>query len=99
MTAKPRRKPSSKVGGNEVLRDRRSRVVDDQYVEGAVESAVEYVRGRGRPSLSKSGESPLLRVRVSQDLEAAVRAAARTSGQSVAEWVRRTLETATKSAG
>ena len=94
MTAKPRRRPSSTVGRNEVLRDSRGRVIDNAYVEGAVESAVEYVRGRGRPSLSKSGESPLLRVRVSRDLDAAVRQAASRSGSSVAEWVRNVLEVA-----
>ena len=92
MTAKPRRKLSPTVGRNEVLRDSRGRVIDDDYVEGAVESAVEYVRGRGRPSLSESGESPLIRVRVSRDLDAAVREAAQTSGESVSDWVRHVLE-------
>ena len=96
MTNKPRRKPSSTVGSNEDLRDSRGRAIDDTYVEGAVESAVDYVRGRGRPSLSESGESPLLRVRVSRDLDQAVRTAARRSGTSVADWVRTTLEAAAK---
>ena len=94
MTAKPRRKPSSTVGRNEVLRDSHGRVIDDTYVERAAEDALEYVRGRGRPSLSKSGESPLLRVRVSRDLDAAVREAARSSGESLSDWVRRALEQA-----
>ena len=94
MTAKPRRKPSSTVGRNEVLRDSRGRVVDDDYVDRAVEDAIEYVRGRGRPSLSQSGESPLLRVRVSRDLDAAVRAAAVASGETVSDWVRSALENA-----
>jgi hypothetical protein len=92
MTAKPRRRSSSTVGSNEVLRDSRGRVVDDTYVERAVETAVDYARGRGRPSLSRSGESPLLRVRVSCDLDAAVRRAAEDSGQSVSDWVRCVLE-------
>lgn len=94
MTAKARRNPSSTVGHDEVLRDSRGRVVDDAYVEGAVEGAVAYVRGRGRPSLSESGESPLLRVRVSRDLDEAVREAARASGESVSDWVRHVLQRA-----
>lgn len=94
MTAKPRRKPTSTVGRNEVLRDSRGRVIDDEYVDRAVEDAVEYVRGRGRPSLSQTGESPLLRVRVSRDLELRIRSAAHASGESVASWVRQSLERA-----
>jgi len=84
----------STVGRSEVLRDSRGRVIDDEYVEGAVEGAVEYVRGRGRPSLSESGESPLLRVRVPRDLDIAVKRAAERSGETVADWVRRVLERA-----
>lgn len=93
MTDKPRtRKTSATVGRDEVLRDSHGRVVDDEYVDRAVESAIAFVRGRGRPSLSESGESPLLRVRVSRDLDAAVRAAAERSGESVSDWVRHALE-------
>ena len=99
MTAKPRRKPSSTVGRNEVLHDSRGRVIDDEYVDGAVEDAVASVRGRGRPSLSKSGESPLLRVRVSRDLDIAVRQAATDAGESVSDWVRRNLERAARGRG
>lgn len=95
MTAKPRaRKVSATVGRHEVLRDSQGRVVDDEYVDRAVEGALAYARGRGRPSLSESGESPLLRVRVSRDLDAAVRAAAERSGESISDWVRHTLERA-----
>jgi hypothetical protein len=97
VTAKPRsRKVSATVGRNEVLRDTQGRVVDDEYVDRAVEGAIAYVRGRGRPSLSESGESPLLRVRVSRDLDAAVRRAADRSGVSLSDWIRRTLETAAR---
>jgi hypothetical protein len=94
MTAKRRGKPGPTVGRNEVLRDSRGRVIDDAYVEGAVEDAVAYVRGRGRPSLSATGESPLLRVRVSRDLDVAVKRAAQQSGETVPAWVRRVLERA-----
>jgi hypothetical protein len=99
VTAKPGRKLPATVGRKEVLRDSRGRVIDDDYVDRAVESAIEYVRGRGRPSLSESGESPLLRVRVSRDLDAAVRAAAESSGESLSDWVRHTLERATLKRG
>jgi hypothetical protein len=95
VTEKPRsRKVSATVGRNEVLRDSQGRVVDDEYVDRAVERAIAHVRGRGRPSLSESGESPLLRVRVSRDLDAAVRAAAERSGESISDWVRDALERA-----
>lgn len=94
MTAKPRRKPSSTVGPNELLRDSRGRLIDDEYVDRAVEEAIAYVRGRGRPSLSESGESPLLRVRIPRDLDTAMRRAAQRSGETVPDWVRRALENA-----
>jgi hypothetical protein len=94
MTAKPRRKPSATVGRNELLSDSRGRAVDDEYVEHAVEDAIDYVRGRGRPSLSLDGESPLLRVRVSRDLDVVMREVASASGQSLSEWVRAALEQA-----
>lgn len=97
MTAKPRsRKVSPTVGRNEVLRDSQGRVVDDEYVDRAVEGAIAYARGRGRPSLSESGESPLLRVRVSRDLDAAVRAAAEASGEPLSDWLRGVLERAAR---
>lgn len=100
MTAKPRPcKVSATVGRNEVLRDSQGRLVDDDYVDRAVEGAIAYVRGRGRPSLSESGESPLLRVRVSRDLDAAVRTAAERSGESLSDWVRRALERAAATGG
>jgi predicted HicB family RNase H-like nuclease len=89
----------SDVGDKEVIKDRRGRVVDDRYVEEAVDDALETVRGRGRPSLSQSGESPLLRVRLSRDLDEAVRRAAERSGASRSDWVRRVLSEATRRAG
>ncbi len=77
------------------LRDSQGRLIDDVYVAGAVESAREYVRGRGRPSLSRAGESPLLRVRLPAELDDAVRRAAEEAGISRADWVRQVLEDAT----
>ena len=82
------------VPDTEVLRDRKGRVVDDAYVEAAVDDALRRVRGR--PSLSESGESPLLRVRLSRDLDDAVRDAAQKAGQSRSEWVRQVLDRASR---
>jgi predicted DNA-binding protein len=84
---------------NKALRDRRGRVVDDEYVDEAVEDAVRKVRGRGRPSLSQSGESPLLRVRIPPELDDAVRRAAAKTGTSRAEWVRQVLDKASRKVG
>ena len=87
------------VPESEVLRDSQGRVVDEAYVHGAVVEALTRVRGRGRPSLSESGESPLLRVRTSRELDEAVRKAADDAGASRSQWVRRVLDEATHRAG
>ncbi len=87
------------VPADEVLRDTKGRVVDDSYVDSAVEDALAIVRGRGRPSLSQSGESPLLRVRLSRELDEAVREAAELAGTSRSEWVRHALEEASHRTG
>lgn len=79
---------------DEDLYDSQGRLIDDSYVDSAVEDAINQVRGRGRPSLSTSGESPLLRVRLSRELDDAVRRAAERSGASRSEWVRRVLDDA-----
>ena len=83
------------VPDSEVLHDSQGRVVDDGYVEAAVAEALTRVRGRGRPSLSESGESPLLRVRLSRELDEAIRRAADGAGASRSEWVRKVLDEAT----
>lgn len=82
------------VAEDEELRDSQGRLVDDVYVAAAVEDAIAQVHGRGRPSLSSSGESPLLRVRLSRELDDAVRRAAERSGASRSEWVRSVLDAA-----
>lgn len=87
------------IPADEALRDTKGRVVDDNYVDSAVKDALAVVRGRGRPSLSQSGESPLLRVRLSRELEAAVRRASEVAGTSRSEWVRHTLEEASRNTG
>ena len=86
------------VPDSEVLHDSQGRVVDDGYVETAVAEALTRVRGRGRPSLSESGESPLLRVRLSRELDEAIRRAADGAGASRSEWVRKVLDEATRRA-
>ncbi|SRR6266566_4581040 len=83
----------------ETLRDSAGRVVDDAYVDAAVEDALAKVRGRGRPSLSDSGESPLLRVRLSRELDQAVRRAAENAGETRSDWVRHVLDEAVHRAG
>jgi predicted HicB family RNase H-like nuclease len=68
-----------------------SDIVDDAYAEAAAEEAIAAVRRRGRPSLSRSGESPLLRVRLSRELDEAVTRAAEQAGTSRTEWVRQAI--------
>lgn len=87
------------VGEDEVLLDSQGRTVDDEYVAAAVDGALAHVRGRGRPSLSSSGESPLLRVRLPRELDDAVRRAAADAGSTRAEWVRQALDEAVRRAG
>lgn len=87
------------ISDEEDLRDSQGRRVDDAYVQEAVSEALPRVRRRGRPSLSESGESPLLRVRISRDLDEAVRRAADDAGASRSEWVRKVLDEATYRAG
>ena len=95
MSKTSRYRLGADIAEGEVLRDSRGRVVDETYVDEAVSEALTRVRGRGRPSLSESGESPLLRVRISRELDEAVRLAAEKAGASRSEWVRRVLDDAT----
>ncbi len=87
------------VPDTQTLRDTAGRVIDDAYVDAAVEDAIRQVRGRGRPSLSEAGESPLLRVRISRELDKAVRKAAKDAGASRSEWVRQALDDAARRTG
>jgi predicted HicB family RNase H-like nuclease len=92
-------RPGPDIPKGQKIRDRKGRVINDAYVEHAVEDAIKKARTRGRPSLSEAGESPLLRVRIPQDLDDAVRRAAAKSGTSRAEWVRQVLDKASRKAG
>jgi hypothetical protein len=87
------------IPDTELLHDSKGRAVDDAYVESAVEEAVTVARGRGRPSLSRSGASPLLRVRLSRELDEAVTRAAERAGISRSEWVRHALDEAAHRVG
>ena len=99
MTKQPSYTLGPDVPVDEELRDSQGRLVDERYVDEAVDDALEKVRGRGRPSLSHTGESPLLRVRVSRELDDAVRRAAEEAGITRSEWVRHTLEQASRKTG
>lgn len=94
MNKSTRYQLGSDVADDEKLYDSQGRLIDDSYVDAAVEDAIAQARGRGRPSLSASGESPLLRVRLPRELDDAVRRAAERSGASRSEWVRRVLDDA-----
>jgi hypothetical protein len=84
------------IADTEVLHDSKGRAVDDDYIDAAVADALQKARGRGRPSLSRSGESPLLRVRLPRDLDDAVRKAAEEAGTSRSDWVRQVLTDASR---
>jgi hypothetical protein len=83
------------IPDDEPIYDSQGRLVDDAYVEQAVEEAREYARRVGRPSLSESGESPVLHIRVPHGLERAIGLAAEIDHTPRSEWVRRTLARAT----
>jgi predicted HicB family RNase H-like nuclease len=82
----------------EILRESAGRAVHDSYVEAAVEEAIATVRRRGRPSLSRSGVSPVLRVRITVELDDALTRAAEHAGTTRAEWIRHALDEATRKA-
>jgi predicted HicB family RNase H-like nuclease len=94
MSERERYRLGPDIPDDEELTDSQGRVVDDVYVEGAVEQALDTVRRRGRPSLSDEGESPLLRVRLSRELDDAIRRAAEQAGSTRSEWVRQVLDEA-----
>jgi predicted HicB family RNase H-like nuclease len=98
MTQQPAYELGPDISDDETLRDSQGRIVDDAYAEAAAEEAIATVRRRGRPSLSRSGESPLLRVRLSRELDEAVTRAAEQAGTSRAEWVREAITQAIRKA-
>lgn len=98
MSPQPAYEIGPDIPDDESLRDSQGRIVDDAYAEAAAEEAIATVRRRGRPSLSQSGESPLLRVRLSRELDDAVTRAAEQAGTSRAEWVRQAITQAIRKA-
>lgn len=99
MARRARYVPGKDIPAEKILRDSKGRAVTAEYVEAAAADAVYKVRRRGRPSLSESGESPLLRVRISPELDEAVSRAAEASGDTRADWIRQTLSEASRKAG
>jgi hypothetical protein len=98
VTRQPAYELGPDIPGDETLHDSRGRIVDGAYAEAAAEEAMATARRRGRPSLSGSGESPLLRVRLSRELDDAVTRAAQQAGTSRAEWVRQAIAQAIRKA-
>lgn len=65
------------LAAGEVLRDDAGRSsVTSTFRRATVDAARAHVCGRGRPSLSQAGGSPLFRVRLPAELDQAVRRAA-----------------------
>lgn len=99
MTSRTRYVLGPDVADDEVLHDSQGRIVNDEYVARAVEDTHRRMDQRGRPSLSASGESPMLRVRLPRDLAEAVDRAAASARQSRSEWVRHALAETVRKAG
>jgi hypothetical protein len=98
MAKQPAYSPGPDIPDDQIVRDRQGCVVDDAYAEAAADEAITAVRGRGRPSLSQTGESPLLRVRLSRELDDDITRAARQAGTTRADWIRRALAQAARKA-
>jgi predicted HicB family RNase H-like nuclease len=80
------------VGPEEVVRDSKGNVIDDAYIERAVEDVHRQV-GRGRPSLTEPGAvSPEVKARVPAELKERVNRESRRQGKSVSEFIRDALE-------
>src|SRR5438445_10865003 len=98
MARRPTYSPGPDIADDEILRDSQGRIIHDAYAQAAAEEAITAVRRRGRPSLSRAGESPLLRVRLSRELDEAVTRAAEQAGTSRADWIRHALAQAARKA-
>lgn len=99
MTNRTRYVLGTDVTDDEVLHDSQGRVIDDDYVARAIDDAHRRRDARGRPSLSDTGESPMLRVRLPRELAEAVDRAAASARQSRSEWVRHALAETVRKAG
>lgn len=99
MTERTRYVLGADIPDDEVLRDSKGRSIDDDYVARVVDDSHRRADARGRPSLSNSGESPMLRVRLPRELAEAVDRAARDAQQSRSEWVRHALGETVRKAG
>jgi hypothetical protein len=80
------------VGQDEEVRDSKGNLIDQTYLERAVED-VHRRLGRGRPSLSRPGAvSPEVKARVPAELKARAEQEAERQGKSLSLVIREALE-------
>jgi hypothetical protein len=80
------------VKPEEKVYDSKGNLVDENYIERAVED-VHRQLGRGRPSLTAPGKtSPEIKARVPAELKRRVQQAARERGESLSDFIREALE-------
>lgn len=90
MARKYKAGPDVKRG--EKIYDSKGNLIDDAYIERAVEDAHRQL-GRGRPSLTAPGAvSPEIKARVPAELKARVERAAKKQGKSTSAIVREALQ-------
>lgn len=83
-------RPGSYVGPEDMLRDSQGRLIDEAYVQRALEDTW---RQLGRPSLSGvQRPSPQVAVRMSPELRDAAKALAKREGITLSELTRQALE-------
>jgi hypothetical protein len=80
VARRPGYSPGPGIPDDEILRDRQGRSINDACAEAAAEEALAVVRGRGPLPQAETGESPLLRISLSRDLDEAITRAVPFSG-------------------
>jgi predicted HicB family RNase H-like nuclease len=78
------------VPPDELVRDSKGNVIDEDYIAQAVQDVHDAVAGR--PSLSSQGTSPRVSFRVPTDVREAAERLANREGVSLSELARRALE-------
>lgn len=90
-------RPGSTVGPEDMLRDRQGRLIDEEYVQHALEDTW---RQLGRPSLSGARTpSPQVVVRMTPQLRDAAKELAEREGITLSKLTRQALEERIKRAG
>ncbi|MDA8400146.1 MAG: ribbon-helix-helix protein, CopG family [Actinomycetota bacterium] len=80
------------VKPNEKICDSKGNVIDEKYMENAVQD-VHRQLGRGRPSLTAPGKvSPEIKARVPAELKLRLQQAAKDRGESLSDFIRKVLE-------